>query len=87
MLAPDGMNGMLKREHMEPAAPRVVMARKIRLGEDDGSFDFEFWRRMGSEGRFAAAWDAVVDLVRMGKLHERELRLQRSTARLVRGAR
>lgn len=87
MLAPDRMNGMLAREQMEPAAPRVVMARRVRLGEDDGRFDLEFWQRVGAEGRFAAAWDAVVDLVRMGKLDERELRLQRSTARLVRGAR
>ena len=60
------------------------MARKIRVGEDDGSFDLEFWERMGPNARFEAAWDAVVDLVRMGKLDEHQLRLQRSAACLVR---
>lgn len=71
---------------MNPHQRPVIMARKIRLGEDDGSFDLEFWGRVGPDGRFAAAWDAVVDLVRMGKLDEPQLRLQRSTARLFRRA-
>jgi hypothetical protein len=31
------------------------MARVLRPGEtDDGSFDLEFWRAVGAEGRFAA---------------------------------
>lgn len=64
---------------------RIVMVQKSRLGEENGrSFDLEFWRRMGSEARFAAAWDAVVDQVRMGKLDESQLRLQRSHIRIIR---
>jgi hypothetical protein len=63
------------------------MARKIRLGEDTGSFDLEFWQRMGADARFAAAWDAVLELVRLGKLHEHQLRLQRNKSRLLHGPR
>jgi hypothetical protein len=44
------------------------MMRRIRLGDDNGEFDLEFWQQLGSEARFAAAWDAVCDLVRLGKL-------------------
>jgi hypothetical protein len=62
----------------------VVMVRKLRLGEDGQDFDLEFWDRMGAEARFAAAWDAVSDLVRMGKLHEHQLRLQRYHIRVER---
>ena len=36
------------------------MARKIRMGEDDGSFDLEFWERMGPNARFEAAWDREI---------------------------
>ena len=68
----------------EPTPGRVVMARKIRLKEDDRSFDLAFWQRVGAEGRFAATWQAVVDLVRMGKLDEDQLRLRRSVTRLER---
>src|SRR5689334_6848864 len=74
----------VRRRTMKPGRERVIMVRKIHLGEDDGSFDLEFWERIGPEGRFAAAWDAVIDLVRMGKLDEPQLRLQRSSTRLVR---
>jgi hypothetical protein len=64
---------------------RVIMIKKSRLGEEEGrSFDLEFWRRMGAQARWAAAWDAVLDLVRMGKLDENQLRLQRSRIRVVR---
>lgn len=61
------------------------MIQKSRLGETAGrSFDLEFWRRLGPEARFAAAWDAVLDLVRMGKLDASQLRLQRSRIRVIR---
>lgn len=63
---------------------RVVMTRKIRLGEDDGSFDREFWDYVGPAGKFEAAWAMICDLVRWGKLREDQLRLQRSVVRVVR---
>lgn len=64
----------------------VRMARVLRNGvQDDGSFDIEFWRRVGAEGRFAAAWQMVreADAIR-GVQSVREHRLQRSVLRIER---
>ena len=66
------------------AEPRVRMARVLRNGaQDDGSFDIEFWRRVGADGRFAAAWEMVreADAIR-GVQSAREPRLQRSILRI-----
>jgi hypothetical protein len=66
--------------------PRVRMARVLRNGErDDGSFDIEFWRQVGAEGRFAAAWEMVreADAIR-GVQNAREPRLQKSVLRIER---
>lgn len=57
---------------------RVVMARVIKLGEDDGSFDDAFWRRVGPEGRQEAMWQLVLDYWKMKGRDPRELRLDRS---------
>lgn len=57
---------------------RVVMARVIKLGEDDGSFDDEFWRRVGPEGRQEAMWQLVLRYWQMKGRDPRELRLDRS---------
>ena len=45
---------MLKR-------PPVRMNRKIPLHEADRSFDIEFWRRVGPNGRLNAMWGLVLD--------------------------
>lgn len=65
-------------------AKRLVIERLVRRDEDDGSFDREFWRRLGHEARFAAAWEmtAEVNLIR-GKDAD-ESRLQRSVERIQR---
>lgn len=64
---------------------RVVMARVLRPGEkDDGSFDLEFWRRVGAEGRFAAAWEMVAEVAAMRGESGSQPRLQRSVLRVVR---
>ena len=63
---------------------RKVITRKIRRGEDDGSFDRAFWQALDPEVRFAAMWEMVseVDLIR-GK-DGRQPRLQRHVHRLER---
>jgi hypothetical protein len=38
------------------------MARLIKPSEMDRSFDLEFWRKVGAEGRFAAAWEMVLEV-------------------------
>jgi hypothetical protein len=63
---------------------RVVMARMIRRGEDDGSFDAEFWYRAGPAARMAAMWDLVLRYWQMKGRDPRELRLDRSVAVLKR---
>lgn len=68
----------------ETPTDRVVMTRKVRLDQLDRSFDLEFWQRVGAEGRFEAAWQAIVDLVALGLLDENQLRLRRSVTRLER---
>jgi len=56
----------------------VVMARLISVEDDDGSFDREFWDRVGHEGRFSAMWDMVKDAARIRGEDGSQLRLQRS---------
>ena len=68
-----------------PSRNRVVMARVLHPGEqDDGSFDLEFWRRVGAEGRFAAAWDMVTEAAAIRGEDAGQSRLQRSVLRVQR---
>ncbi len=64
---------------------RVVMSRVLRPGQaDDGSFDLDFWRRVGAEGRFAAAWEMVAEAAAIRGEDGSQPRLQRSVLRVVR---
>ncbi len=63
---------------------RTIKARFIRLGEDDGSFDRDFWAEVGSEGRFAAAWEMVAEVDLMRGKDGRQPRLQRSVTSIRR---
>ena len=67
---------------------RLMMARVLRPGQtDDGSFDREFWRRVGAEGIFAAAWEMVEQADAFRGQDGDEQRLQRSVCRVIRRAR
>lgn len=59
------------------------MARLIRLGEDDGSFDRKFWKKIGPHGIFEAMCQMVEDHFKWGK-NAYKPRLQRSVAVLKR---
>ena len=63
---------------------RSVTVRAVRRGEQERSFDREFWRKVGPEGRFAAAREMVceADLIR-GK-NASQPRLQRSVQNILR---
>ena len=61
------------------------MTRKVASGDEDGSFDREFWARQTVEQRLEAAWQCVLDYAAMKVMSERELRLQRSVVRVQRG--
>ena len=64
-----------------------IRTRLIHRSEDDGSFDHEFWRKAGAEGRFAAAWEMVVEAELFKGKNADQSRLQRSIARLQRRGR
>ena len=66
-------------------AERVIMSRVLRNHQkDDGSFDLEFWRKVGAEGRFAAAWEMVLEAAAFRGQDGGQPRLQRSVTRVVR---
>lgn len=62
-----------------------MMVRKLNsIEEDDGSFDLEFWRRVGEAGLLAAAWDMIKEYDRFHDRPGRQPRLQRHVCRVVR---
>ena len=61
---------------------RVILERLVKRGEDDGSFDREFWRRAGAEARFAAAWEMVAEADLFRGNDGSECRLDKSVERL-----
>ena len=64
---------------------RIVMTRVLRRGvSDDGSFDLEFWRRVGAEGRFAATWEMVGEARWIRGEDGGQSRLSRSVCRVLR---
>lgn len=74
-------------EHQRQAdrRARFSMVRVLRsVKDDDGSFDLEFWERVGAEGRFAAAWEMVIEAEAMRGEHADQPRLQRSVLRVQR---
>jgi hypothetical protein len=69
----------------EPQRRPVRMVRVLRHPqEDDGSFDLEFWGRVGAEGRFAAAWEMISEATTLRGEDAGEPRLQRSVLRVLR---
>lgn len=66
-------------EDMPPkGTPKLGMARLIRSVDLDRSFDLLFWKEVGAEGRFEAAWQMVLELGAMRGMEIGESRLQRS---------
>jgi hypothetical protein len=61
------------------------MIRKIKLGEDDGAFDADFWAQFSPEERLEAVWQATLDWAAMKGLNEDKLRLQRTVVGIKRG--
>ena len=64
---------------------RIGQCRLIRIEDDDGSFDREFWSRVPPSERMAMVWDMVLEeMERRGELNGVEPRLQRSVCRVER---
>lgn len=62
---------------------RIVTGKLVRFGEGE-ALDWEFWRKVGAEGRFSAAWEMVgeVNAIRGGD--GSQPRLQRSVQSIQR---
>jgi hypothetical protein len=58
-------------------------ARLIRLGEDDGAFDREFWQAVAPASRLEQVWDLVLEF-QAWRGDGCQPRLQRSVLRLQR---
>jgi hypothetical protein len=64
---------------------RVIMARLSSRETAGRRFDLEFWDRVGPEGRFAAAWDMVLETLHLRGDDASEPRLRRSVQSIQRG--
>ena len=62
----------------------VRMARLIKASEMDRSFDLAFWKEVGAEGRFSAAWQMVLEVNAIRGKEHREPRLRRSVQSIQR---
>lgn len=60
-------------------APQGWTLREASLGEETKRHDLEFWQKVSSTARFAAAWELVKQAYALrGKRGIGELRLQRT---------
>ena len=61
---------------------KIKMSRLIKRNEDDQLFDIKFWQKLGSNAKFEATWEMVVNYqLSKGKTYA-ELRLDRSVTNL-----
>lgn len=69
---------------MKQRKKAVVMARLVRLKDQDRSFDLEFWSRIGTQGKFVAAWEMVCNLAKWKSGYVKQQGLRRSAVSLQR---
>ena len=67
---------------MKPSKKR--MARMVKAIDADRSFDLIFWKKVGAEGRFAAAWQMISEVDAIKGKDIGESRLQRSIQNIQR---
>ena len=63
---------------------KTRMARLVKAKDMDRSFDLLFWERVGAEGRFAAAWQMVLEANALKGKDIGELRFRRSVENIQR---
>ena len=60
-------------DQMNETKQVIRMARLVKASEQDRSFDLVFWKKVGAEGRFEAAWQMVSEVQAIkGKGHMEE---------------
>lgn len=60
------------------------MSRMVKLQDADRSFDLEFWRKVGPEGRFSAAWEMIREYRLIKGKNGYQPRLRRSVQNIER---
>ncbi len=58
------------------------MTRVVRGGFPDRSFDLKFWKKVGTAGKFGAAWEMVLDLANWNPRYAGQQRLRRTVSSL-----
>ena len=61
---------------------KVVMSRVVRGKFPDRSFDLEFWEKIGTAGKFEAAWEMVLELANWNPRYASQQRLRRTVSLL-----
>jgi hypothetical protein len=69
---------------MKNKTDRVVMARLTKRGDDERSFDIEFWKRVGGEARFAATCAMVFEAELLRGKNAGQPGLERSVQNIIR---
>jgi hypothetical protein len=77
-------DGRLARVSRSALRRRRAVVRVLRLHEDDGSFDREFWRKAPPSKRLEMVWELSLECWRWMRPDEAQPRLQRSLCRLRR---
>ncbi len=87
-MEPPGTDQSYQSAAAHRRARRIKAAtRKIRVGEDDGSFDRAFWGQFEPAGRLAMMFELFLEGCRWQGIDGRKLRLQRSVVSVKRRAR
>lgn len=63
---------------------RVIMERLVPIQGHDRTFDLDFWKRVGPQGKFEAAWEMVCDLAQWNSRYATQSRLRRTVESLQR---
>ncbi len=63
---------------------RQITERLVKRGEAEKDFDREFWKKAGTDAKFDAAWEMVVESYLFKGKDVEELRLQRTVECLKR---
>jgi hypothetical protein len=63
---------------------RMVTEKLVKRSQDRGDFDKDFWEKVGPEGRFAAAWEMIVEADLFKGKNASQPRLQRSIQNIQR---
>jgi hypothetical protein len=71
-------------DHSPQPGERRITAKLVRQGEDEFEFNHRFWREAGTEARFEAAWEMVLEARSWKGLSGDEPRLQRHVLRVER---